>query len=89
MSKDFYTSISKEELKSFIEDSVSEALGSTKPKESTNELLSIGEVCALLKVTRQTVHKWTKEGLIDGIKLGGRVLYVHSEVMNNLKNPKK
>lgn len=44
------------------------AAGSSAP------FLTTGEVAKRVGVSRQTVVNWVKKGLLDGIRLGGRIL---------------
>ena len=37
-----------------------------------DELLTVPEVAALLKLNEQTVRKWLREGRLPGISLGSR-----------------
>ncbi len=47
------------------------------------KLLSPAETCKLFKpaITKATLTSWTKQGLIQDHRLGGRVFYLQSEVL--------
>ena len=54
------------------------------------EYVTIKDVCALLNVTRQTVHHWVKQGKLEKIKLGSRsTRFKTSDVLNLLKSIKR
>ena len=39
----------------------------------------------MINVSRPALHKWSKEGIIRAHKLGGKLFYFESEVMEDLK----
>lgn len=85
----FLSPITLEDLKSLITDSVKVALDNrhdyfTKPIEE-DPLLSIEQVQVLLSVSKVTIHKWKKKGLITYHKLNRRLYFKRSEVLNALK----
>jgi excisionase family DNA binding protein len=43
---------------------------STSPSNSTDELLTIAEVAAYLKLSRRTAWRWCKSGDLPAIKVG-------------------
>jgi hypothetical protein len=47
------------------------------------EYLSRNEVSKVLNVTVQTLNNWRREGVLNPIKIGGRVLYIKEDVYNN------
>lgn len=55
---------------------------STNPssQQKNSEYLSRKEVCELLKISMATLHYYTKDGILQGYRIGGRVLYKLSEV---------
>ena len=50
-----------------------------------NQLLTIKEVCGLFQVSRQTLHNWTKAGLIKAYKVVRKVYYKAAEIEEALK----
>ncbi len=50
--------------------------------EDTEYLTRI-EVSKVLNVTVQTLNNWRREGVLNPIKIGGRVLYRKEDVYNN------
>ena len=41
------------------------------------------EVSKVLNVTVQTLNNWRREGVLNPLKIGGRVLYLKEDVYNN------
>lgn len=48
-------------------------------------LLSPKEVCSMLRISRQTLHKYTKVGSIRKLTVGAKVYYKKSEVEKLMK----
>lgn len=55
---------------------------SSPPPE--NRLLTRDEVCEILHIGKTTLTKFTREGFIQGRRIGRRVLYLESDVRNAL-----
>ena len=73
------------ELRSMIGEILREELRKFKPENSSpsqtsSEYLSRKDVCELLKISMATLHYWTKDGILQGYRIGGRVLYKMVEV---------
>jgi hypothetical protein len=49
------------------------------------EYLTLNEVSKVLSVTIQTLNNWRREGVLNPLKIGGRVLYRKEDVYNNLR----
>jgi len=47
------------------------------------EYLIRNEVSKVLNVTVQTLNNWRREGVLNPLKIGGRVLYRKEDVYNN------
>ncbi len=47
------------------------------------EYLTRNEVSKVLNVTVQTLNNWRREGVLNPLKTGGRVLYRKEDVYNN------
>lgn len=45
-----------------------------------DELLTIEEVCELLKVSKMTLYRWNKLGILKKIEVGGKRRYRKSDV---------
>ena len=46
----------------------------------SDELLTIEEVCELLKVSKMTLYRWDKLGILKKIEVGGKRRYRKSDV---------
>lgn len=52
----------------------------TSPEQVADELLTIEEACAYLKVARQTIHNWVHRGTIPHEKAGTRLRFRKSDL---------
>ena len=74
------------ELRSIIKDE----LASFRNEDSPNEvLLDSKQVKELLGISHPTLSKWCNSGYIKSYRLGGKVLFKQSEVMNDLQKVRK
>lgn len=56
-------------------------------KETTDlHYLSREEVATLLKISLPTLNEYTKKGLIQGRKIGTRMLYLESDIKEAVKD---
>ena len=46
----------------------------------SKELLTIDEVAAMLKVSKMTLHRWDKNGVLKKIEVGGHRRYRRSDI---------
>lgn len=79
-------------LISQIREMIEEQFNKRFPTENThsqNEELTTEQVVELLKVTRQTVSKYVREGVLKKYKRGGRPIYIKKEVLESKKYIKK
>lgn len=76
------------ELKALISDAVSEQLQQFFPKEKEpdNRLRNRKETAEILGVSLPTLHEWTKNGTIQGTRIGSRVRYRMSDIEAALKD---
>jgi excisionase family DNA binding protein len=58
----------------------------TPAKEKDEKLLSAKEVCELLRITKPTLHNWKKSDKIPFHRIGHRIYFKKSEVMNALQS---
>ncbi len=80
------TQLSIEQLQNIINDAVKSGIERTAPTQTdATKLLTRKEVCELLSITAPTLHEWTKTGIVAAYKVGTRVRYKHSEVLNTLQ----
>jgi len=55
--------------------------------DSTPEVLDVGGVAELLKITPATVHDWKRKGMLPYRKKGDRTYFLKSEVIASLDKP--
>ena len=48
--------------------------------------IDMKELCALLKVSKVTIHTWKKNGLIQFHKIGGKLLFDKQAILYKIKN---
>ena len=56
-----------------------------EPKPPKEEYLTQGETANLLKVHRVTVSEWDKAGVISGLRIGRKIRYKKSEVLEAMQ----
>jgi len=83
-----FSSIPFPELKQAIRDIVNEALINNnskiaEPKEP-DELLTSVQAAKVLQVSKVTLHKWKIEGKIKSYRIGSRIRFKYSEVLEAL-----
>lgn len=87
----FLTEIPLETLKSELQQIVRAEMISTKKSDLEEKLLSPAEVCKLPQpsISRVTLDKWTKDGKLKEHRIGARIYYKYSDVMESLQTIKK
>jgi excisionase family DNA binding protein len=78
-------SIGKVEVQEELEESLGEEV---QVRIEDAELKSIAETAKAFKVSKQTIHNWTKQGKIISHKIGRRVYYKKSDLMESLERVK-
>lgn len=53
----------------------------------TAEWLTVAEACGYLRITRATLYRWARKGMIRLYKVGGRSTRVRLEDLNRLAIP--
>lgn len=53
--------------------------------QGSGEYITRREVCNRLKISLATLHSYTKDGTLNGYRIGGRVLYRLAEVEQSIK----
>ena len=57
-----------------------------EPKPLLNpEYITMKELCALLKVSKVTIHTWKKAGIIPFEKVCGKLLFDKQAILNRIK----
>ncbi|MBN2481023.1 MAG: helix-turn-helix domain-containing protein [Bacteroidales bacterium] len=79
--------IDSEGLKSLIREIIREERESIYPHKSDNKevYLTRRETANKLHVSLVTLNAWSKTGRLKGYRVGGRVLYLESEIKDSLK----
>lgn len=79
------TAITVDELRALIDTAVRSAVQTNQSAPAADSLLTREQVCAMLNITKPTLLKWVKSGVIPGHRLRRRVFFKLSEVENSLK----
>lgn len=87
------TVLTKTEILSLISETIIQ-MGKTNSDDKINQnnptipveikLYTIEELCSLLKVTRQTVHNWRKEGKLSYRKIGKRIYFSEDDLSRSM-----
>jgi hypothetical protein len=80
-----------EELEARFQKIIKEEISKKDKEETLERLLSPEETRKLFSpaVSKVTLHHWAKQGRIKQHRLGGRVFYKYSEVLDSLVHLKK
>lgn len=85
-------SITLDELLDKITERINIALSMTLERKKTptsEDLLTIEDMERLFKVSKVTIHKWKKRGLIPFYKINRKVYFKRSEVINSMIHKKR
>lgn len=93
MDQTIFTSIKVDDLLGMINGCIKDAL-SLKTQVSgeqplPEDLLTITDIQKIFNVSKVTVHKWKKTGLIPFYKMNRKVYFKKSEVINSMKHKKR
>lgn len=76
-----------------IKDGVQEVLkkesSNSSKTESEEDLLNIEDVQKIFRVSKVTIHKWKKAGLLPYYKVNRKLYFKKSEVINSLEHKKR
>lgn len=80
-----------EQLFKEVKTIVEAAINNRNQNEKEVKLLSAFEACKLFQpsISKLTLHRWTKDGLIPVHRLGGRIYYNNLEVIAAAQTIKK
>lgn len=56
-----------------------------KEKSILEKPVTAKHVCKIIGVSRPSLHRWSKTGIVRSHKIGGKLLFFESEVMEDLK----
>lgn len=76
----------KSELQSIIAETVKDQLTSFFAKKPDTKLQTRKEVAKLLNISLPTLHTWTKEGIINAVRIGQSVRYRPEDIEKALEN---
>jgi hypothetical protein len=78
--------ITPEELRQIIKEVIREEIfaNDALAKQDENIFLTREETCAILKINKTSLLKWTKKGRLIRYGIGNRVLYKKSEVLESV-----
>lgn len=77
----------KEELINSFSLLLDEKLNAFKQQELDDKLLSPAEACKLFQpaISKPTLASWDRQGLIKSYRIGNKVFYKYSELLESLK----
>jgi excisionase family DNA binding protein len=85
--------MSADDLLGMIRDCIKDALTLktqvTKPEPIPEDLLSIEDIQKVFRVSKVTVHKWKKKGLLPFYKMNRKVYFKKSEVIDAMQHKKR
>ena len=79
-------SLSRNELEEIVKCAVKNAIDAARSPE--RELLDAKSLCELLGISSSCLSNWKKEGRIPYKRLGARIFFSRSEVLESLKGSK-
>jgi excisionase family DNA binding protein len=68
------------EMKAINRAIIREEIAAFNSKQEAEKLLSIKEVCDMLRISRPTLSSYCKSGKLDKLIVGGRIYFKKSEV---------
>jgi excisionase family DNA binding protein len=82
--------LTKSDLREIIAETFRNELQNFKPVQTTqpDALITRKETAKLLGISLPTLHTYTNEGKVQSYKVGSRVLYKQSEVIEGLHKTK-
>ena len=78
------TTITNDDLQTLIEEAVYKAI--TSREIGNYGLITEKELSKRLGLSKVTLHKYRKEGLIPYVNIGRTIRYNYSEVLNSMNN---
>ena len=88
------TTFLKEDLEELIMICINKVLDNYEIKDkrqvqNKEEILTIEDVQELFKVSKVTIHKWKKKGLIPFYKMKKKVYFKRSEIFDDMSKKKR
>jgi len=90
MDKTIFLNFPLDEFEDLQKTWITEVLNSTKiSKEKDEELLTREETANILGISLPTLNEYSKKGIIPAYRIGSRVRYKKSEILNSLESFQK
>ena len=77
--------VTPQEFSEILRPIIREELSLLQTKSPANEYLSRQQAADRLHITLPTLHDYTRKGIIQGLRIGGRVLYSEEAVREAVK----
>jgi excisionase family DNA binding protein len=76
--------LTSSQLQELISDAVKKELANfqSSPQAEADELLTLEVAASMLKVSKVTLHKWKRDGKIKFHRIGSRIRFKKSELLN-------
>ncbi|MBF6597515.1 MAG: helix-turn-helix domain-containing protein [Fermentimonas sp.] len=74
----------REVIKSFIDEAIKSVV--SVKENDIDSLLTTEEACEYLRISRPTIHRWKREGLIPHIRIGNNIRYRESDLRDVLQS---
>lgn len=75
----------KDEIRSIFKEEFNNFHSSKELSKEEIEHITRKETAKILHISLPTLNNWTKQGLVNGYRIGSRVLYKKSEIFEALK----
>jgi len=88
-----FLQMTADDLRGMISECIKDALTLERqekaPEPIPEDLLSIEDIQKVFKVSKVTVHKWKKKGLLPFYKMNRKVYFKKSEVIEAMQHKKR
>ena len=74
----------REVMKSFIDEAIKSVV--SVEENDIDSFLTTEEVCEYLRISRPTIHRWKREGVIPHIRIGKNIRYRESDLRDVLQS---
>ena len=93
MANSIFIQMTAEDLRGMISECIKDAMTLERqvktPEPIPEDLLSIEDLQKVFKVSKVTVHKWKKKGLLPFYKMNRKVYFKKSEVIDAMQHKKR
>ena len=81
------------QLQEILNENIDSRIANSQPTQSKedDELLTVKEAAAFLKISKMSLHNWKKAGKVKYHRIGSRIRFKKSELLNagTIKNSRK